>query len=54
MEHDFLDMDGALIQCSTHGALFEIESGHCLAGPCQGDRLTPVPFAEEDGQLVLK
>ncbi|GGX45879.1 Rieske (2Fe-2S) protein [Saccharospirillum salsuginis] len=53
MENDFLDMDGALIQCSTHGALFEIESGHCLAGPCQGDYLTPVPFKIENDTIVL-
>ena len=29
-ENRFLDLDAALIQCSTHGALFQIEDGHCL------------------------
>ena len=29
-QDQFLDMDGALIQCSTHGALFLIESGECV------------------------
>lgn len=53
LENDFLDMDGALIECSTHGALFEIESGHCLTGPCQGDYLTPVPFKIENDTIVL-
>ena len=53
MENDFLDMDGALIQCSTHGALFEIESGHCLVGPCQGDHLTAVPFRIENDTIIL-
>lgn len=52
-EDEFLDMDGALIQCSTHGALFEIDSGHCLAGPCQGDYLTPVDFEIQDGQICI-
>lgn len=52
-ENDFLDMDGALIECSTHGALFEIETGECLAGPCQGDYLTPVPFRVQDDKIVL-
>lgn len=52
-ENEFLDMDGALIQCSTHGALFEIESGHCLVGPCQGDHLKPVEFKVVDETLVL-
>ena len=40
-EDQFLDADGDLIQCSTHGALFIIESGECVSGPCQGDYLTP-------------
>ena len=47
-EDEFLDQDGALIECSTHGALFEIESGHCLAGPCQGENLIAIPFKIED------
>ncbi|MDN3650400.1 Rieske (2Fe-2S) protein [Reinekea marina] len=47
-EDVFLDQDGALIECSTHGALFEIESGNCLAGPCQGEHLTAIPFKIEN------
>ena len=35
----FLDLDNALIICSTHGALFEIQTGHCVSGPCQGEHL---------------
>lgn len=31
--------DGTLLQCSTHGALFKPDSGHCIQGPCQGDEL---------------
>lgn len=42
LEDQFLDMDNAFIQCSTHDALFEIDSGYCIAGPCAGDSLTPV------------
>ncbi|MEP4548342.1 MAG: Rieske (2Fe-2S) protein [Saccharospirillum sp.] len=52
-ENDFLDLDGALIQCSTHGALFEIETGHCLSGPCQGDYLKPAEFTVKDDLLYL-
>lgn len=37
-EDKFLDMDGMLIQCSTHGALFLIEDGACVSGPCQGQQ----------------
>lgn len=53
-EDQFLDMDNALIQCATHGALFIIEDGECVAGPCQGQRLVPVPFEIIDQQLRMK
>jgi len=54
LEHQFLDMDKAFIQCATHDALFEIDSGHCIAGPCAGDRLTPVALTTVDGRLYAQ
>lgn len=42
----FLDADAELIQCSTHGALFVIESGECVAGPCSGQQLQPLPLEQ--------
>ncbi len=54
LEDQFLDMDGALIQCATHGALFIIEDGECVAGPCQGQSLAPIGFDLIDGQVVLR
>lgn len=53
LENQFLDADGALIQCSTHGALFQIEDGHCLAGPCRGKYLQKVPFSIENDQILV-
>ncbi|MEX0618902.1 MAG: Rieske (2Fe-2S) protein [Pseudohongiellaceae bacterium] len=53
-EDRFLDSDGALIQCSTHGALFQIETGHCLAGPCQGKYLQAVPFIVDSGLMMVE
>ena len=38
----FLNLDGDLIQCATHDALFRIEDGTCIAGPCAGKALSPV------------
>ncbi|NQU60437.1 MAG: Rieske (2Fe-2S) protein [Rhodospirillales bacterium] len=38
----FLTADGAMIQCSTHGAKFRIEDGHCVSGPCEGESLKAV------------
>jgi nitrite reductase/ring-hydroxylating ferredoxin subunit len=49
----FLDADGRHILCAVHGALFEIESGRCIHGPCRNQSLTPVPVMVERGQVVL-
>lgn len=49
----FLDRDGELIQCATHGALFAIDSGRCLAGPCAGKYLQQLPCAIVDGQILV-
>ena len=40
------------IVCSWHGALFEPETGDCLAGPCVGRGLTPWPLGVVDGTIV--
>ncbi len=53
-EDRFLDSDGALIQCSTHGALFVIESGQCILGPCKGKRLKAIPFVIGNGFLMVE
>lgn len=49
----FLDDSGSLIQCATHGALFLIETGECVAGPCAGEALTAVQCIERDGSIWL-
>lgn len=41
---DFLDREGRHIVCATHGALFQVEDGVCIAGPCPGEQLTPLPL----------
>jgi nitrite reductase/ring-hydroxylating ferredoxin subunit len=48
----FLDLSQRYIQCATRGALFRIEDGFCLRGPCSGDALTPVAVEVLDGQVV--
>ena len=53
-EDRFLDADGALIQCATHGALFRISDGRCLAGPCKGKSLHPVPFIIDNGMVMVE
>tara|TARA_B100000686_G_scaffold53224_1_gene57439 strand:+ start:410 stop:754 length:345 start_codon:yes stop_codon:yes gene_type:complete len=53
-EDKFLDAEGALIQCSTHGALFRIEDGYCLVGPCKGKKLQRIPFIIENGMIMIE
>jgi nitrite reductase/ring-hydroxylating ferredoxin subunit len=52
-EDQFLDNEGALIQCSTHGALFLIESGECISGPCVGKALQNIPYCIIDNKIVI-
>jgi nitrite reductase/ring-hydroxylating ferredoxin subunit len=49
----FIDASGTLIECANHGALFVIETGECVAGPCLGDCLTPAPFTLKNGAAYL-
>jgi len=48
----FLTPDRNLIMCASHGALFARDNGLCIAGPCPGQSLTPVPI-ELLGEYVL-
>lgn len=49
----FLDREGALIVCATHGALFRIEDGYCVGGPCAGDSLRRVSLRVDGGQVII-
>jgi nitrite reductase/ring-hydroxylating ferredoxin subunit len=49
----FLSFDNAFIQCSLHGALFEMDSGKCVRGPCLGQGLKPVDLLIENGVVYL-
>ncbi len=51
LEHRFLSADRTRLQCATHGAQFEPETGLCIHGPCLGARLKPVPITI-DGDTV--
>jgi len=48
---EFLDPDGELIQCSNHGAQFQVEDGVCVFGPCMGRDLEPVTVEVRDGAV---
>ena len=54
VEDQFLDSSQSMIQCANHGALFVIENGACVAGPCSGQRLTAVKFKVVDDVICLR
>ncbi len=49
----FLDLDRRYIQCASHDALFQINDGVCVAGPCKGQSLSGVEICVEDGAIWL-
>lgn len=49
----FLSPAGDRIICYAHGAHFDIASGACFAGPCQGRSLVRVPVLVEDGAVWI-
>ena len=49
----FLDDSTSLIKCATHAALFLIESGECVAGPCAGQFLTGLDCHEDSQGIWL-
>ena len=50
----FLTPDGEKIICASHGAIFEIENGLCVAGPCPGKSLRTVAVDVRDGSVVVR
>jgi len=50
----YLNAAGNRIVCSAHGALFELDSGLCVQGPCLGERLSPIScVVTAAGDVVL-
>ncbi|MBA1232842.1 Rieske 2Fe-2S domain-containing protein [Pseudomonas viridiflava] len=50
----FLDSSASLIQCATHDALFLIENGECVSGPCEGQSLNAVDCREDAQGIWVK
>lgn len=53
VEDQFLDASGSMIQCANHGALFVIESGKCVSGPCDGRRLKALDVMTSNQALFV-
>jgi nitrite reductase/ring-hydroxylating ferredoxin subunit len=52
-DDDFMDSDGKLLRCATHGALFDPASGQCLLGPCKDEFLWQLDCHINDGQVEV-
>ena len=49
----FLTKDRHAIICASHGAVYEIESGLCVKGPCVGKSLLSVEAEVVDGTVFV-
>lgn len=51
---EFFDRDRRFLMCSTHGALFNPESGQCVFGRCNGAGLKKLDIHELNGKVYFK
>lgn len=51
--NQFLDPNGTRLMCGKHGALFDLATGLCVEGPCQGRSLTPVTLSILDDDVCV-
>ncbi|PCI46132.1 MAG: ferredoxin [Alphaproteobacteria bacterium] len=48
----FTEKSGKYFMCQNHGALFDIRSGQCLGGPCNGQGLTKIEIELKEGDII--
>jgi nitrite reductase/ring-hydroxylating ferredoxin subunit len=48
----YLTREGDLILCASHGALFGLDDGKCVGGPCAGKSLWPWRVRVEGDDIV--
>ncbi len=49
----FLNLERSHIICTTHGALFRIDDGYCVSGPCAGASLMALAAEVRDGEVFI-
>ncbi|WP_296707477.1 Rieske (2Fe-2S) protein [Rhodoblastus sp.] len=50
---ELMDDEGNFLVCRHHGAQFDLDTGHCFSGPCQGKALTPIKVVVDDGDVCI-
>jgi nitrite reductase/ring-hydroxylating ferredoxin subunit len=53
VENRFLSRDRCFIQCATHGARYEIETGLCVDGPPAGETLRSLEVSIDGKDAVI-
>jgi len=53
VENQFFTEDRRYIQCATHGACFEPDTGECVSGPPCGKFLIRVPLTVRGDEVVV-
>ena len=51
--NEFLTKDHSALMCASHGALYDIRTGECFAGPCPGRSLRRVKVELRDGVVYV-
>ena len=54
MPDRFLDMSKHFLMCGVHGAMFRVEDGFCVSGPCGGQSLQAVEVEVKNGAVMLR
>jgi nitrite reductase/ring-hydroxylating ferredoxin subunit len=49
----FLDEDGNFLTCGRHRAQFDLDTGHCFMGPCQGQGLKSIEIVINAGDVCV-
>lgn len=50
----YLTADRSHIRCAGHNALFDVETGICVGGPCLGEHLVPLPIHVARGLVSVE
>lgn len=51
---EFLTRDRRHIICASHGAMYEIDSGACVAGPCAGRQLHALEVTIREDEICVR
>lgn len=50
----FLNYEKTHLSCANHGAMFKIDDGFCVKGPCRGQYLRPIDIYVKDGTVFAR